>query len=76
MIDTIEIKATGSLHKIKDPAGVSYRFVTQDKECIPPVSMVLFRGDDECSEEVTRYKNAKITVTIETSKATKEFSIS
>lgn len=71
MPETIKIEAVGTLHKIRDPEGASYRFVTEDGKSI---SAVIFRqGNIIDEEEVVRYQNVKFTVTLEIDGDDKEY---
>jgi len=73
MSKTVNIEATGTLHKIRDPEGASYRFVTNTGEL---TSAVIFReGNIIDEEEVVRYQNVKFTVTIEIDEDDKECGI-
>ncbi len=74
MPKTINIEATGTLHKIRDPEGASYRFVTDTAGEL--TSAVIFReGNIIDEEEVVRYQNVKFTVTIEIDEDDKECGI-
>lgn len=72
MADHIEIEATGTLHKIRDDEGASYRFVSDNG---PLVSGVIFKqGDLVEGAEVEKYRNAKIKLVMITDE--KEYNMS
>lgn len=73
MPETISIEAVGTLHKVRDPTGASYRFVT-DKDGL--TSAVIFReGNIIDGDEVERYNNVKFTVTFEIDEDNKEYGL-
>lgn len=73
MSEIIEIEVVGTLHKIRDPNGSSYRFVAKDGEL---TSAIIFcEGDILDQEEVVRYKNVKFTVTFEIDEDSKEYGL-
>lgn len=72
MSETIKIESTGTLHRVRDPEGASYRFVAPNNE----VSAVIFReGNILDCEEVVRYKNVKFKLVIEINDDDKEYGI-
>ncbi len=71
MSEQIEITSTGTLHEIRDPQGVSYRFVSDGEKQL--TSAVIFQEGLLLDALAKRYKNAKITVIIERDKANKDF---
>jgi len=70
MSETITIESTGTLHKVRDPEGASYRFVTDDGQL---TSAVIFREGDITEESVARYSNVKFTAIIEIEDGSKEY---
>ncbi len=72
MSENIIIESVGTLHKIRDPKGASYRFVSEEDKLI---SATVFREGDVVDDEVSRYKNVKMTVIIEVDDDDHEYSI-
>ncbi len=71
MTKIIEMEATGKLHKMRDPEGASYRFVTEEG---PLTSAVIFReGNIIDDEEIVKYNNVKFKVIIEIDRDDKEY---
>ena len=74
MADHIMIEATGTLHRVRDDEGASYRFVSDNG---PLVSGVIFKqGKLVESGEVEKFRKVKFKLVMITEEENKEYSMS